>query len=106
MPSQGWDYIGLVHWKLELRKRQSQHQRGKTISTWLLRSCHPPVSDGLNAARGKKKGRKEEKKRKVGKEGRDKEGRKRNLLINSDINAIWEAERRLETSCRGHPPGI
>lgn len=54
----------------------------------------------------RKEGRKEEKERKVGKEGRDKEGRKRNLLISSDINAIWKAERSLETSCRGHPPGI
>lgn len=96
-----------VHWKLEPRKRQSQYQREKTISTWLLPSCHPPVSDGLNAARGRKKGRKEGRKReKVGKEGRDKEGRKRNLLISSDINVIWKAERSLETSCRGHPPGI
>ena len=54
----------------------------------------------------RKEGRKEEKERKVGKEGRDKEGRKRNLLISSDINVIWKAERSLETSCRGHPPGI
>ena len=106
MPGQSWNYTGLVHWKLEPRKRQSQYQRGKMISTWLLPSCHPPVSDGLNAARGEKKGRKEEKERKVGKEGRDKEGRKRNLSISSDINAIWEAERSLETSCRGHLPGI
>ena len=77
MPSQSWNCTGLVHWKLEPRKRQSQYQRGKMISTWLLPSCHPPVSEGLNAARGKKKGRKEEKERKVGKEGRDKEGRKK-----------------------------
>ena len=41
----------------------------------------------------RKEGRKEEKERKVGKEGRDKEGRKRNLLISSDINVIWKAER-------------